>query len=211
VSTTLVLFLAAAVPPGPSPALRVRASAVVAPCVQAAVRAWPSGRVEVEAAAPAEPGPADVIVASAVELTRALEGSAAQIGSDVDVARVPWVVQVRAGGPAGVRRAADVAASGAEVAIPDSPAAYEARRWAAGPGGGRFRAAQGRALREAPVALVPLTLAGDGERLPVDVPPMIVRAAVAADPARPADARALVAFLASPEGQKAFAECRVAP
>ena len=70
---------------------------------------------------------------------------------------------------------------------------------------------EGRDLREAAVALVPLSLAGAGERLAVDVPPIVVRAAVATEPARPADARALVAFLASEPGQKAFAACRSAP
>jgi hypothetical protein len=153
----------------------------------------------------------DVMVGSAVELTRALESGAADLESDVDVARVPWVVQVRPGGPASVRQAADVAASGAEVTIPDSPAAYEARRWAVDKGGGRVREASGRALREAAVALVPLSLAGAGERLRVDVPPLIVRAAVAAAPGHAADARALVAFLASDAGQKAFAACGSPP
>jgi hypothetical protein len=193
--------------------LRVRASSLVAPCVEAAVRAWPSalGAVQVESEAPTAPGPTDVVVASSVELTRALESGRAEVGSEVDVARVPWVVQVRPGGPASVRRAADVAASGAEVTIPDSPAAYEARRWAAEKGGGRVREGNGRALREAAVALVPLSLAGAGERLSVDVPPLVVRAAVAAEPAWPAEARALVTFLGSEPGQKAFAECRGAP
>jgi hypothetical protein len=196
----------------PSVPLRVRASSVVAPCVEAAVHAWPEGRgVQVETASASAPGPADVIVASAVELTRALEGGAAEVGSDVDIARVPWVVQVRPGGPSSVRRASDLATAGAEVAIPDSPAAYEARRWAAASGGGRFREMHGRELREAAVALVPLSLAGPGERLAVDVPPIVVRAAVAAEPARPADARLLVAFLASETGQKAFAACRSTP
>jgi extracellular solute-binding protein len=204
-----LLAAGVATPSGP---LRVRASSVIAPCVQAAVHAWPAADgVEVETAAASATGPADVIVASSVELTRALESGAAEIGSEVDVARVPWVVQVRPGGPASVRRAADVAASGAEVAIPDSPAAYEARRWATEKGGGRVRAAQGRALREAPLALVPLSLAGEGERLAVDVPPIVARAAVAAQPARPADARALVAWLGSEPGQRAFSECRAAP
>ena len=96
VAVVAVLAVAGA----PAAALRVRASSVVAPCVEAAVRAWPDGRgVQVETAPANAAGPADVIVASAVELTRALEGGAAEVGSDVDVARVPWVVQVRPGGP----------------------------------------------------------------------------------------------------------------
>jgi ABC-type molybdate transport system substrate-binding protein len=73
------------------------------------------------------------------------------------------------------------------------------------------RSATGRALREAPVVLVPLSLAAPGDRMGVDVPPIVVRAATGVAPARPEDARALVAFLASEPGQKAFAECRVDP
>jgi len=189
--------------------LRVRASFVVAPCVEAAARAWPGPRaaVQVETAGPSTPGPADVLVASSVELTRALEGGTAAEGTDVDVARVPWVMQVRSGG-ATIRGAADLATSGVEVTVPDSPAAYEARRWAAAAGGGRVREASGRELREAAVAVIPLSLAGTGERIAVDVPSIVVRAALALQPERPADARAFVAFLASEPGQKAFAECR---
>jgi hypothetical protein len=208
---TVVLIAAAA--PATAASLQVRASSVVAPCVEAAARAWPAtaGAVRLDVAPLSAPGSADVVVASSVELTRALESGVAEVGSEVDVARVPWVVQVRPGGPASVRRAEDLAASGAEVTVPDSPAAYEARRWAAEKGGSRVREASGRALREAAVALVPLTLAGAGERLTVDVPPIVVRAAVATQAARPAEARALVAFLGSEAGQKAFAECRSTP
>jgi hypothetical protein len=206
-----VLSMAIGAPAG-SP-LRVRASSVVAPCVEAAVRAWPAagGAVDVETAALLTPGPVDVLVASAVELTRALEGGTAEPGSDVDIARVPWVMQVRGGGTASIRRAADLAGSGLEVIVPESPASYEAWRWARSTSGGRVRSATGRALREAPVVLVPLSLAAPGDRMAVDVPPIVVRAATGVAPGRPDDARALVAFLASEPGQKAFAECRAAP
>jgi hypothetical protein len=205
-----VLSMAIGAPAG-SP-LRVRASSVVAPCVEAAVRAWPAagGAVDVETAALLTPGPVDVLVASAVELTRALEGGTAEPGSDVDIARVPWVMQVRGGGTASIRRAADLAGSGLEVIVPESPASYEAWRWARSTSGGRVRSATGRALREAPVVLVPLSLAAPGDRMAVDVPPIVVRAATGVAPGRPDDARALVAFLASEPGQKAFAECRAA-
>ncbi|HVR69408.1 MAG TPA: hypothetical protein VMT87_01070 [Vicinamibacteria bacterium] len=194
-------------------ALRVRASAVVAPCVEAAVRAWPAarGKVDVETASPLAPGPVDVLVASAIELTRALEGGTAEPGTDVDVASVPWVVQVRGAGTASIRRAADLAGSGLEVTVPESPASYEAWRWARSTSGGRVRSASGRALREAAVALVPLSLAAPGDRMGVDVPPIVARAAAGVAPAHPEDAGALVAFLASEPGQKAFAECRVSP
>ena len=208
-----VLSAALAAPAGSPPALRVRASSVVAPCVEAAVRAWPAARggVQVETAVLRTPGPVDVLVASAVELTRALEGGTAEPGTDVDIARVPWVLQARGGGAVALRRAADLAGSGLEVTVPESPASYEAWRWARSTSGGRVRSATGRALREAPIVLVPLSLAAPGDRMGVDVPPIVVRAATGVAPARPEDARALVAFLASEPGQKAFAECRVDP
>src|SRR5512145_1201446 len=184
--------------------LRVRASEVVAPCVEAAVRAFPApaGGIAVEVASAAAPGPADVIVASAVELTRALEGGAADANTDVDVARIPWVVQVRGGGKA-VRKAADLA--GVEVAVPDSPAAYEAIRWARATTGGRARSAGERVLREAPVVLLPLSLAAPGERIAVDVPALVARAALGVDTGRRSEAQAFLTFLGSETGGKAFA------
>ena len=207
----LALPAALAAADAPSP-LRVRATTVVAPCVQSAVRAFPApaGGVTVEVAPARTPGPADVIVASAVELTRALEGGAAEPNTDFDVARVPWVVQVRAGGPA-IRSAQDLAGSGVEVAVPDSPAAYEAFRWARSTTGGRARSAAARELREAPVVLVPLSLAGPGERIGVDVPALRARAALAVDPAHRSAAEAFLAFLRSEAGQSAFAACRSTP
>jgi hypothetical protein len=207
----LALPAALAVADAPS-ALRVRATPVIAPCVHSAVRAFaaPAGGVTVEVAAARTPGPADVIVASAVELTRALEGGAAEPNTDFDVARVPWVVQVKAGGPT-IRSAQDLAGSGVEIAVPDSPAAYEAFRWARSTTGGRARAAAARELREAPVVLVPLSLAGPGDRIGVDVPSLRARAALAVDPARRAEAEAFLAFLRSEAGQTAFAACRATP
>ena len=208
----LAAVLAGVVPGGDAASLRVRATAVVAPCVRAALRVFPAprGGVTVEVAAASAPGPADVIVGSAVELTRALESGAAEANSDVDVARVPWVLQGRAGG-ASIRRAEDLTSSPVEVAVPDSPAAYEAFRWAEATTGGRARRASARELRDAPVVLVPLSLAVAGERVAVDVPPLVARAALAAQPARRGSAQALLSFLTSKAGQEAFAACRDTP
>ena len=202
-------FALLAAAPGAGP-LHVRASALVAPCVEAAGHAWPAPHpaVDVDATGLFERGPADAFVASAVELTRALESGRAEIGTDADVARVPWVVQTRAGGPA-IRNAADLA--GVEVAVPNSPAAFEAVRWARAATGGRARSASAREIREAAVVLVPLSLAIAGDRIGVDVPSIVVRAALASAPAREADARAFLAFLVSAPGQKAFAACRPVP
>jgi ABC-type molybdate transport system substrate-binding protein len=65
-------------------------------------------------------------------------------------------------------------------------------------------ASDGAVPRGAAAALAPLCLAGPGERLPVDVPELIVEAAVSARASRPDAARDFVAFLASPAGRRAF-------
>jgi hypothetical protein len=121
------------------------------------------------------------------------------------------VLQVRGRAAASIRRAADLAGSGLTVTVPESPASHEAWRWARTTSGGRVRSAGGRALREAEVAVVPLSLAAPGNRMGVDVTPLVVRAATAVGPAQPERARALVAFLASEPGQQAFAACGAAP
>jgi hypothetical protein len=212
-SWSAAVLLAMIAAPATAPALRVRTSSIVAPCVEAAVRAWPAARggAQVETAALTAPGPVDVLVGTSVELTRALENGTAEPGTDVDVASVPWVMQVRGGAAASIRRASDLAGSGLQVTVPESPASHEAWRWARSTSGGRVRSASGRALREAEVVLVPLSLAAPGPRMGVDVTPLVVRAATAVAPAQPEPARALVAFLASEAGQTAFAACRVDP
>jgi len=192
--------------------LRVRVTAAVAPCVAAAISGWigPGGRgVRVEAAGLRDPGPADVLVGASVEMTRALEGGRAVVNSDLEVAEIPWVLSVAPGNPLGVRSLADARDKGVEVTVPAGPAAYEARRSLAGGGTSRVRESGDRAeLRAAAVALLPLSLAGSGERIPVpEVPPLLASAAVAEGAAQPERARELVRFLGSEAGQRAFAAC----
>ena len=62
-------------------------------------------------------------------------------------------------------------------------------------------------LRSARVALVPLSLAGGGDHIPVDLPALETRAAVAKGTPRAEEAAAFVRFLGSEEGQRAFAGC----
>jgi molybdate transport system substrate-binding protein len=187
--------------------LRVRASVEAAPCVAAAAAAY-GHAVAVETGALREPGAVDVLVGSGVEVTRALEGGDAVVGSEEQVARIPWVLSVPPGNPQGIAGLADLARPGLEVAVLDGPASYEARRALAGHPAVRARQSRdGGALRRAPVALVPLSLAGSGTRIAVDVPAIPIGAAVAAHAARPAEARAFVTFLASEKGQAAFAAC----
>jgi len=208
-------FLLASVSPMPAragvPTLRVRVSTAVAPCVQAVARTYETARgtpVFVETGALPGEGAADAYVGATVELTRVLEGGTGVLDSDVDVAEIPWVLAVTASGPAAVRSLADLSRSDTEIALLSGPAAYEARRALAGQGALRLReTADPAALRAAPVAIVPLSLAGPGQHNRLDVPPMRVTAAVAVQAAHPDAARAFVAFLASEAGQKAFATC----
>jgi hypothetical protein len=173
--------------------------------VRAALAPCPRGgaAARLEAGGPREPGPADVLVASEVELTRALESGAAEPNSDVDLARIPWVFRGAAATPAG---AASLAAR--PVALPDGPASYEARRVLRAAGSSPVDTADVRALREAPLALVPLSLAGEGPQVPASaVPPLVARAALGRGPGRAAEAGALIEYLASDAGQRAFAAC----
>jgi hypothetical protein len=190
--------------------LRVRASAAVAPCVAAASQSWSGGRrVALETASLRDPGPADVLVGPLVEMTRALEGGQAVVNSDVDIAEIPWVLSVAPGNPLRVKSLTDAREKGLDLVVLGGPASYEARRALAGGATSRVREVSDRAaLRAAPVALVPLSLAGGGERIAVsEVPPLRVSAAVGAHAAQPARAEEFVRYLGSEAGQRAFAAC----
>src|SRR2546426_1810665 len=123
-AATLALGVAAA-PSGPP--VRVRASDAAAPCVLAAAAAYTKAPVEVEAGSvqDALSSDADVLVASGVEITRAVEAGVAAVG-ETDVARIPWVLAMAAGGPTPVGLA-DLSRD-VDVVILAGPAAYEARR-----------------------------------------------------------------------------------
>ena len=189
--------------------LRVRVSVEAAPCVAAASRTWSGRKIVFETAALRDPGPADVIVGTGPEMTRALEGGRAVVNSDVDVAEIPWVLSVAAGNPLRLRDLADLGTREMEVLVLGGPSAYEARR-ALGTGRGSLRvreASDRETLRAAPVALVPLSLAGAGDRIKVDLPPLRASAAIAVGAAQPEQAAALVRYLGSEGGQHAFASC----
>jgi len=189
--------------------LRVRSSAVCAPCVEAAGRAWEArgGRpVSVETGGLRDRGAWDVLVGSGVELTRALEGGDADTTSDVNIARIPWVLHLPSGGD--VHALSDVTRSGVEVVMPAGPASYEARRALAKEGVARVVETSDTArLRAAPVALVPVSLAGAGTQVEVDVPPIPVAAAIGMRARHADDAAAFVRYLGSEGGQQVFATC----
>ena len=191
--------------------LRVRVSPAVAPCVSAAARAFEAGGgVAVVLEAGPLPGAeaADAFVGASVELTRVLEGGAGDLDSEVSVASIPWVLAVSASSAASVKSLSDLGRSDVPVALLGGPAAYEARRALAERGGMRVReTTEVGELRAATVAIVPLSLAGPGERHALDIRPLRVTAAVSLSATRPEAARAFVRFLGSEAGQKAFVAC----
>ena len=137
---------------------------------------------------------------------RALEGGDAVIDSDVGIADIPWVLHVPSGGD--VQSLSEVVQSGVEIVVLAGPAAYEARRALARDGTAAIReTADAAQLRSAPVALVPLSLAGSGRQLEVDVPPVRVDAAVGIRAPHSEAAAALVRYLGSEAGRQAFAAC----
>lgn len=192
----------------PAPALRVRATEAMAPCVASAARVFTGGagsRPTVETGDLGDAS-ADVLVGSAVEVTRALESGRARDDTDVEIARVPWVLVLGEAAPV-VESLKAIAVAGLEVEVPAGPASYEARRALLAASAARVRESDASALRKAGIALVPLSLAGPGRRIAVDVPALLAQAAVGARAASPDAARAFVAFLGGEDGRRAFADC----
>ena len=189
-------------------ALRVRASSAVAPCVVAAAREFKLAAASVTPGGFRDLADADVFVGADVEVTRALESGAALIRSEADVASIPWVLVVEPGNPLALRGTQDLARAGRDVWVLGGVAASGARRALDGVPPERLRESEDAGLLRAAVpALVPLSLAGDGERLAVDVPALFARAAVATGTRHPEAAAAFVSFLASEPGQRVFASC----
>jgi hypothetical protein len=190
--------------------VRVRASEAVAPCIEAAVSKWQGAgrRVSVERGPLGAAKDLDVYVGSAVEMTRAVESGAAREGSEVDLARIPWVLNVPAGNPDRLSGLADLERAGQDVAILAGPEAYEARRaLKAALRAERIREVGDRkGLEASGVTLVPLSLAR-GQTVSVDVPPLIARAALAEGAPEGAAATAFLQFLGSAEGRAAFSTC----
>jgi hypothetical protein len=188
--------------------LAVRASGAVLPCAAAAARAYPHGSVSVTPGGFRDLSGADAFVGAAAEVTRALESGAAVLRSEVDIAEVPWVLVVPEGNPQGLRGAADLPRTASEVWVLDGVAGAHARRALAGVAPERVKPSEDpRALQAAPVALVPLSLAGRGERLATEVAPLLARAVVAEGAPHSAAAAAFVRYLGSEPGQRAFAAC----
>jgi hypothetical protein len=209
----VLALLGMAAAPGGEP-LRVRATDAIAPCARAAAVSYQRSAgtpVAVEEGPARDAGAADVLVAVSDEMTRALEGGLAESGTDVDVARVPWVLSrsFQAHLPPSVE---EVQATGQEVWIFGGPLGRDARRALAPLAADRVHETTDVArLRSAPLAVVPLSLAGNRDVGRLEVPPLLVQAAVLSRAGRPDAARAFVRFLSSDAGQKAFASCAAPP
>src|SRR5687768_10466542 len=181
-------------------ALRVRATAAIAPCVQAAALAYgkAGGRAVVESGDLTGDTTADVLVGAAAEVTRALEAGHAAADSDTEVAKVRWVLVVPTGNPYQVQRLADTVRADVEVWVAGGAAAHAARRAAQDAAPRQVReASDGSIPSGAAAALAPVCLTVAGERMPVDVPDLVVEAAVSSRARSPEAARGFVAFLAS--------------
>jgi hypothetical protein len=191
--------------------LVVRASPLLAPCAEAAVRAFPGGRARVLAAPLAEGG-ADVLLGADVEVTRALESGRAVLDSEVDLARVPWVLAVPAGNPDRIAGLDDALGRGLELTVAEGPAAHEVRRVLSERGAARLRGSSDlETLHTARLALVPLSVRPRGDTLATAIRPFEARAALSADSRHADAARALLRFLGSERGQRAFSACGKAP
>jgi hypothetical protein len=180
----------------------------MAPCVTAAASAFAArgGRAAAVEIGELKDAAADVLVGSGPELTRALESGVARDDSDVAIAEVPWVLLVAEGAPL-VGSIEQAVEAGATVDVPAGPVGVEARRFLRARSS---RVREGRdlaALRAAPLALVPLSVAGPGRRVAVDVPALVAQAAVGTSAPSADAARAFVEFLGTAEGRRAFASC----
>jgi hypothetical protein len=190
--------------------LVVRASPLLAPCAEAAVRAFPAGAQVVPG--PLAEGAGDVLLGADVEITRALESGRAVLDSEVDLARVPWVLAVPAGNPDRIMGLDDALDRGLELTVAQGPADHEARRALAERGAARLRGSSDLdTLRAARLALVPLSVRPRGDALATTIRPFAARAALSADTRHAEAARALLRFLGSERGQRAFSACRESP
>jgi len=204
---TLMGALAFAAPsPAGEGALRVRASEAAAPCLKAALGVSSAFRrgTDVQVGDILDENGADVLVASSVEITRALETGLADPDTDADLASIPWVLAGSAAPAGGV---AELAGTDQTVSVPAGPAAYEARRALELVVPGRVREVAGHELRSAPVAIVPQSLGGAGHKVLDGIPPLLVRAAVSMRAGRKEAARSLLRYLTSPNGRRAFGGC----
>lgn len=181
--------------------LRVRASAAVAPCVSPVVAAFNrtgARRAVLEVGSPSPVGRADVVIGDDAEMTRLLEGGAAALDGSVELGAMPWVH---------VSRPGLAAASYDPVAVLAGPAGRDARALLSQSRALVKVTADAGELRSAATSLVPLSLAGEGERRLADIPPLQATAAEVTASANRAAARRFLAFLRTTESRATIDRC----
>jgi len=182
--------------------LKVRASEAFAPVLRPALAAFSrdSGIPTVlDVREPDPPGDADVVVGDDSELTRVLEGGAADLGTSVDLGYLPWVLVVPAGSPGDLHAAV---AADERLYVLGGRIGRDARATLGRKLPSRVQSSRDAAeLRAARYALVPRSLAGPGEQREAGLPPLVAVAAAASEARDPAGARLLLAFLAGPRGR----------
>jgi hypothetical protein len=210
--------LALAAATAAAPALRVKASPAVAPCVVAAAVEYEraSGhRLAVEAATlvdAASAQGADVVVAADQELNRIIEGGATHPDLDVDIARIPWVL-AGAGAGGAVVSAASLGRMATRVRVMGGVVGREASRSLARQGLDPSRIEPLREpraplrLEAGEAAVVPMSLAGSLPASSLDLPPLTARALGVRASARKDAIRAFLDFLTGERGNAAFRAC----
>jgi hypothetical protein len=194
-TAAVALSAVAALSPAAPARLEVRANAAFAACLAPALEAFNRTSPVPAVLTVGEPDPplsADLVVGDDTEMTRLLEGGAADLSSSHDLGYLPWVEVT----PAGSAARALSAIPSVRVAVPAGRAAREARASLGGLGPGRLHVAREAAeLRDAAYALVPRSLAGRGSQRPSAVRPLVATAAVVVDGRHAAQARSLLGFL----------------
>ena len=206
-SAALGLVLALAATSHGAPAvMHVRANAAFTACLAPAVEAFNRSSPVPAALVAGEPDPpldADLVVGDDAEMTRLLEGGAAELATAVDLGYLPWVTVVPMGADA---RSLSTAPDG--VAVLGGRAGREARAFLGSLPADRLRVERdGALLGRAAYALVPRSLAGPGEHRPARVRPLVATAAVITGSLHAAEARRLLAYLRGGEGARLLAGC----
>lgn len=187
--------------------VHVRASAPFAPCLLPALDAFTRATGISAALTVADPDPAedaDLVVGDDLEMTRLLEGGSADLASATDLGQVPWVTVLPAGSAAG-----SVSALAAEsLFVLGGRAGREAREMLGTAPHGRVEVTSDPdRLRAARYAVLPRSLAGEGDRRPSSVRPLVATAAVVNGSPRRAVAQRLLAFLADAAGHRTLGPC----
>jgi hypothetical protein len=193
----------------PTVVVRVRASTAFAECTAAALEGLSRSHgldVRVDAGDPAAASDADLVVGDDAELTRVLEGGRADVRTAIDLGYVPWVLVTPTTDTP--RALADVKAlPGEPLLVLGGALGREARGLIPPAAGPLVISGDAQALRRAPRAVVPLTLAGPGRRQRLDVRPLVAVAAVTAGARHAEQAHLVLDALAQPQARRAFTRC----